>query len=152
MSDLERPCEDPVGLEHERRGAAGSGHVEVERLQLLRLEPVQARLAERREDPDSALRPVVVDCGRIAPARRDRGEVRGEPLLDGLAPTGLDDGVRSDLLEQFVDALLGLLLGGALDVALVGPAVRFRADGDPGMPLSVVFLRDLWIRAARGPR
>src|SRR6185369_12461018 len=50
---------------------------------------------------------------------------------------GLGDPSSLQFVEQLVGGVLGELLGLALDVALIGAAVRLGTDGDPDVPPAV---------------
>ena len=136
--DLERARDDAVDLDNRVGLEALSGEIGVEDVEMLRLQPVEAMLAELRNDPVPYFRLVGAVQGSLRrSARRDCGQPSLEPVGDSQGSASLAGFALVTLALELLDLASDLGLSFAAAVAAIGGAVVLDAQRDVAMPAAV---------------
>jgi hypothetical protein len=110
LGDFQRPRDDPVHLEYVRRSVPFLEQAQIQLVQVLRPEPVEAVFPNAGNDVVARLRPVDVQTARLELLRRDGRQVGRHPLFDSRHAARLRDTPGVALLLQRPDLLLDLVV------------------------------------------
>ncbi len=140
--DLEGAGQDPMALQNGGRGEPLSPQVGVESLEVLGLEPIEAMVTERRDDPLPDVRRVALVGERTHPGDGDGGQPVLEPHLESRSLAGLGERPCISLALECPDLPHDGCSRSAGDVPAVPGATAAAAHRHVAVPAAAVVLLD----------